>query len=50
MRRASRLLEEGYGLEDIAEKLSASKSNIKQAIREYRLYRYAVDIGEPKSF
>ena len=45
MRRASRLLEEGYCLDDIAEKLSASKANIKQAIRDYRLYRYAIDIG-----
>ncbi len=46
MRRASRLLEDGYGLDEIAEKLSASKQNIKQAIRDYRLYRYAIDTGE----
>ena len=45
MRRASKLLEEGYGLDEIAEKLSASKQIIKQAIRDYRLYRYAIDTG-----
>ncbi len=45
MRRASRLLEEGYNIDDIAEKLSASKSNIRQAIRDYRLFHYAINLG-----
>ena len=45
MRRASRLLDAGYDLEQIAEKLGASKANIRKAIREYRLFRYVIDIG-----
>jgi hypothetical protein len=45
MRRASRLLEEGYSIDDIADKLSAQKATIKQAIREYRLYHYAINLG-----
>lgn len=45
MRRASRLLEEGYSIDDIAEKLSAPRSTIKQAIREYRLFRYVINLG-----
>jgi len=45
MRRASRLLEQGYNIDDIADKLSAPKATIRNAIREYRLYHYAVNLG-----
>lgn len=45
MRRASRLLEQGYNIDDIADKLSAPKTTIRNAIREYRLYHYAVNLG-----
>jgi hypothetical protein len=45
MRRASRLLEQGYNIDDIAEKLSAPKTTIREAIREYRLFHYAVNLG-----
>ena len=45
MRRASRLLEEGYNIDDIAEKLSAPKSTIRQAIRDYRLFHHVINLG-----
>lgn len=45
MRRASKLLEEGYSIDDIAEKLSAPKGSIRQAIRDYRLFHYVINLG-----
>jgi len=45
MRRGLRLVEEGYNIDDIAEKLSAPKSTIRQAIREYRLFHYVINLG-----
>ena len=44
MRRASRLLEEGMTLDQISEKLGASKSAIQKSVREYRLLKYALDL------
>ncbi len=46
MRRASRLLEAGYGIEQIAEKLGSTQSVIRRSIREYRLFRYALDLED----
>ena len=43
MRRASKLLEAGYSLEQIAEKLGAKQSSLRASIREYRLLRYVID-------
>lgn len=43
MRRASRLLDQGYDLEQIAEKLGARQSVLRTSIREYRLLRYVLD-------
>lgn len=44
MRRASKLLETGYSLDQIAVKLGARQSVLRTAIREYRLLRYAIDL------
>lgn len=44
MRRASKLLEAGYDLSQIAEKLGAKQSALRIAIREYRLLRYVLDL------
>lgn len=44
MRRASKLLEAGYDLAQIAEKLGAKQSALRIAIREYRLLRYVLDL------
>lgn len=43
MRRASKLLEAGYSLEQIAQKLGARQSVLRSSIREYRLLRYVID-------
>jgi hypothetical protein len=43
MRRASKLLEAGYSLEQIAQKLGARQSMLRSSIREYRLLRYVID-------
>ncbi|MBA4709286.1 hypothetical protein [Aquitalea aquatica] len=45
MRRASKLLEAGYDLAQIAEKLGARHSVLRASIREYRLLRYVLDLG-----
>lgn len=44
MRRASKLLEAGYSLDQIAVKLGARQSVLRTAIREYRLLRYVIDL------
>jgi len=44
MRRASKLLESGYDLAQIAEKLGARQSALRASIREYRLLRYILDL------
>lgn len=44
MRRASKLLEAGYDLTQIAEKLGAKQSVLRTSIREYRLLRYVLDL------
>lgn len=44
MRRASKLLEAGYSLDQIAEKLGAQKTKLRASIREYRLLRYAIEL------
>ena len=44
MRRASKLLEAGYDLTQIAEKLGARQSVLRVSIREYRLLRYVLDL------
>lgn len=44
MRRASKLLEAGYSLDQISVKLGARQSTLRTAIREYRLLRYAIDL------
>lgn len=46
MRRASRLLDEGYDIEQIAEKLGATQSALRKAIKEYRLLRYVIDLED----
>lgn len=44
MRRASKLLDAGYDLAQIAEKLGARQSVLRKSIREYRLLRYVLDL------
>lgn len=44
MRRASKLLESGYDLAQIAERLGARQSVLRASIREYRLLRYVLDL------
>ena len=44
MRRASKLLDAGYDLAQIAEKLGARQSVLRTSIREYRLLRYVLDL------
>lgn len=44
MRRASKLLETGYDLAQISEKLGARQSVLRASIREYRLLRYVLDL------
>jgi len=43
MRRASKLLDAGYDLAQIAEKLGARQTVLRTSIREYRLLRYVLD-------
>jgi len=45
MRRASKLLEAGYDLSQIAEKLGARQSILRTSIRDYRLLRYVLDLN-----
>jgi hypothetical protein len=44
MRRASKLLDAGYDLAQIAEKLGARQSVLRASVREYRLLRYILDL------
>lgn len=45
MRRASKLLEAGYDLAQIAEKLGARQSVLRKSIRDYHLLRFVLDLG-----
>ena len=49
MRRASKLLDAGYDLAQIAEKLGARQSVLRKSIREYRLLRYVLDMDHRES-